>query len=230
MQKKIGGYGFSEKEPEYISEYSDGNPEEIFKRKLIELSSKNKNMLDVGCGDGIFAFQMANYFSNVVGIDFSIELLKIANEKQKELNIENCRFEVQNAEKTSFDNSSFNVIFSRRGLTPYHEFYRLLKTEGSFVIITIGETDAKSLKEVFGRGQNYNERGDSRLKTDTELIKKIGFEIAFAEDYFYEEYYPSYDEFNLFLQGVPIFEDFDPSKDRKFVEEYINLNATEKGD
>jgi SAM-dependent methyltransferase len=229
VAKKFGGYGFNTKKPKYISEYPNGIPEEVFKQKLIELASKDKNALDVGCGDGIFAFQMAKYFLDVVGIDFSAELLKIANEKQKELNIENCRFEVQDAEKTSFSNGFFDVIFSRRGPTPYYEFYRILKPGGSFVMITIGEKDAKSLKEIFGRGQDYNKRNDPRLKNDIELIKNIGFEIVFAEDYFYDEYYPSFEEFDLFLQGVPIFEDFDSVKDKNFVEKYMREHMTEKG-
>ncbi len=51
----------------------------------------------------------------------------------------------------------------------------------------------------------------------------------FAQDYLYDEYYASYEDLDLFLQGVPIFEDFDSEKDREFLEEYVTRFKTKKG-
>lgn len=229
MAKKFGGYGYGHSSFKYISEYLCENPEKIFKEKLIELSDKNKKILDVGCGDGIFTFDMAKYYMDVTGIDFSKGLLEVAKKKQNELKINNCVFEFQDAEHTSFADNSFDVIFSRRGPTPYSEFYRLLKLNGHLVIITIGEKDTQTLKETFGRGQNYGDFNISRLKTDTEMIKNIGFKTIFAQDYYYDEYYPSYYDIDLFLQSVPIFEDFDSEKDRQFLEKYVTKFTTKKG-
>ncbi|MCK5828837.1 MAG: methyltransferase domain-containing protein [Methylococcales bacterium] len=47
------------------------------------------HMLDLGCGPGNISFQLANYFPNinVTGIDGSVEMIKLANERKKiELN------------------------------------------------------------------------------------------------------------------------------------------------
>lgn len=229
MAKKFGGYGFNNSPLKYTSEYPSGNPEEVFKEKIITLAGKDKKILDVGCGDGIFAFDMAKYYMNVTGIDFSKGLLEVAKQKQNELKIKNCVFEFQDAEHTSFADNSFDVIFSRRGPTPYSEFYRLLKPNGHFVIITIGEKDTQALKETFGRGQNYSDFNISRLKTDREIIENLGFKTIFAQDYYYDEYYPSYYDIDLFLQSVPIFEDFDSEKDRQFLEKYVTKFTTKKG-
>jgi len=229
VAKKFGGYAFGKSHVEHLSEYPNGDPEKIFKKKLLGLANKNKIALDAGCGDGKFAFQIAKYFLSIAGIDISKGLLKIARQKQNILQVKNVIFELQDASKTSFSDKSFDLIFSRRGPTPFSEFHRLLKSGGYFVGINIGEKDCQSIKEIFGRGQGYKEWNASRLEEDKWELKDAGFEIVFAQDYFYNEYYASYEDLDLFLQGVPIFEDFDSEKDRKFLEEYVTKFKLEKG-
>ena len=43
------------------------------------------------------------------------------------------------------------------------------------------------------------------------------------------EYYVSYQDLDLFLQGVPIFEDFDSTKDKENLSKYAQQNSTDKG-
>lgn len=229
VAKKFGGYAFGKSHVEHLSEYPNGDPEKIFKKKLLGLANKNKIALDAGCGDGKFAFQIAKYFLSITGIDISKELLKIARQKQNILQAKNVILKLQDASKTSFSDKSFDLIFSRRGPTPFSEFQRLLKPGGYFIGINIGEKDCQSIKEIFGRGQGYKEWGTSRLEKDKQELKDSGFEIMFAQDYFYDEYYASYEDLDLFLQGVPIFEDFDSEKDMKFLEKYVAKFRTEKG-
>lgn len=95
--------------------------------------------------------------------------------------------------------------------------------------IDIGEKDCQKIKEIFGRGQGYDQWNSSRLEKDKQELKEVGFKIVFAQDYLYDEYYASYEDLDLFLQGVPIFEDFDSEKDKKFLEEYVAKFKTEKG-
>jgi len=229
VANKFGGYAFGKSHVEHLYEYSNGDPEEIFKGKLLSLANENKNALDAGCGDGKFAFQIAKCFLTITGIDVSKELLKIARQKQKILQVKNIIFKFQDAGKTSFSDKTFDLIFSRRGPTPFSEFQRLLKVGGYFVGINIGEEDCRAIKEIFGRGQGYQKWNDSQLEKDKQKLKDIGFEVVFAQDYFYDEYYASYEDLDLFLQGVPIFEDFDSEKDRKFLEEYVSKFKTAKG-
>lgn len=130
VAKKFGGYAFGSGHVRRISEYTNGDPERIFKKKLLDLAGKDRHVLDAGCGDGKFAFQIAKYFSDIIGIDTSKELLEIAGQKQSTLRVKNIVFEFQDAGKTSFPDKSFDLIFSRRGPMPYYEFYRLLKPNG----------------------------------------------------------------------------------------------------
>jgi SAM-dependent methyltransferase len=229
VAKKFGGYAFGKSHVERLSEYPNGDPEKIFKKKLLSLTNEGKNVLDAGCGDGKFAFQIAKYFLNITGIDTSGELLKIAREKQNILHVKNIIFKFQDASKTSFADKSFDLIFSRRGPTPFSEFHRLLKPSGYFVGINIGEKDCQEIKEIFGRGQGFGKWNTSRLEKDIKELKNVGFEGVFAQDYFYDEFYASFKDLDLFLQGVPIFEDFDSEKDKNFLEEYVAKFKTEKG-
>ncbi len=229
VAKKFGGYAFGKSHVEHISEYPNGDPEKIFKKKLLGLANENKIALDAGCGDGKFSFQIAKYFLTIIGIDTSKELLKIARQKQNLLQVKNIIFKLQDASKTLFSDKYFDLIFSRRGPTPFSEFQRLLKSGGYFIGINIGEKDCQEIKEIFGRGQGFTGWNSSRLEKDKQKLKKTGFEVVFAQDYFYNEYYASYEDLDLFLQGVPIFEDFDSDKDKRFLEVYTAKFMTEKG-
>jgi len=53
--------------------------------------------------------------------------------------------------------------------------------------------------------------------------------VLFGQNFLFDEYYASYHDLDLFLQGVPIFEDFDSEKDRKLLEAYVAASQTEKG-
>jgi len=229
VARKFGGYGFGRGHVEYISEYTNGDPEKIFKEKLLGLADKNKIALDAGCGDGKFAFQIAKRFLSITGIDLSKELLVIARQKKDTSKVDNVTFKLQDAFKTSFADSSFDIIFSRRGPTPYAESYRLLKKGGYFVEIDIGEQDCRKIKEVFERGQGFGKWKDSSLNQIQKLTQDIGFKIIYAEEFLYKEYYASYKDLDLFLQGVPIFEDFDSERDKEHFSSYVKQNSTSKG-
>lgn len=226
VAKKFGGYHTQAK---YITEYPNGEPEKVFKEKLLELSGKDKVALDVGCADGRFTLSIASYFQKIVAIDLSVGMLDAARKLQKEKGIKNVSFEEQDAGKTTYTDNAFDVVYSRRGPTPFAEFQRLLKPGSYFIGINIGEKDCREIKEIFGRGQGFEQWNTSRLEKDKQELKKAGFKVVFTQDYFYDEYYASYNDLGLFLQGVPIFEDFDSEKDKKFLEEYVGKFKTEKG-
>lgn len=153
-----------------------------------------------------------------------------ARKLQKEKGIKNVSFEKQDAYHTTSPNEIFDVVYSRRGPSGFKEIYRLLKPGGYFIEISIGEQDCKRLKEIFGRGQDFGDwNKEGHLKRDIKRLKNAGFKVIFVQDYLYHEYYPTYKDLDLFLQGVPIFEDFDSKKNRKFLEKYVAEFKEEKG-
>lgn len=228
VAEKFGNYT-TPADSRIVDEFPNGNPEQVFKQKLLGLSGKDKIVLDAGCGDGRFTLNIAPHFKKVICNDTSKLMLQAALKLQKEKGIKNVEFIEKNTRDLRYPENYFDIIYVRRSPTNYPLFYKMLKSLGFVLYIGIGEKDTQELKETFGRGQNFGKWNTSTLKKETKDIKKAGFEIVYAEDFHYFEYYPSYEDLDIFLQGVPIFEDYDSQKDRKFLEEYVRRFQKEKG-
>jgi SAM-dependent methyltransferase len=226
VAKKFGAPGPQVK---HSSEYPAGNPEQIFEQKVLELGSKDKVALDAGCGSGGFTLRIAPHFGRIVGIDSSAERLKQARAEQQAQGISNAQFELREAQQSSFAPDTFDVVYSRRGPTPYSEYYRILKTGGHFLHIGIGEKDAWELKRTFGRGQGFWEWKISALEQAVERLQQAGFDIVYGQEFLYDEYYASYHDLDHFLQGVPIFENFDSEQDRARLEAYVASFQNNRG-
>ncbi|MBI3290602.1 methyltransferase domain-containing protein [Candidatus Microgenomates bacterium] len=230
VAKKFGGYGYgSGVKPQYKSEYPAGDPEKIFKEKLLELSSKDKTALDIGCADGKFTLSVAPYFKKVYGVDISKENLNIADSHKSNERSKNVEYSFQDASHTSFEDSFFDIAYCRRGPSYYEEYHRILKANGYYLEIGIGEMDTVELKKIFGRGQGFGKWDKSKLDENLKELQGLGFKVVFAENFYPFEYYPTYEELDLFLQGVPIFEDFDSEKDKVLLQKYIEKFSTDKG-
>jgi len=228
VAKKFGGYGYGTG-PRYISEYPAGEPERVFKEKLLGLSSKDKIALDIGCADGKFTISVAPFFQKIYGIDISKVNLDITKSHSDDERSKNVEYSLQDANHTSFKDSLFDVAYCRRGPSYYEEYHRVLKIKGYYLEIGIGEEDTIELKKIFGRGQGYGKWGKSKLDENLKKLQALGFKIVFAENYHYLDYYPSYEELDLFLQGVPIFEDFDSEKDKVTLQRYVKEFTFDKG-
>lgn len=228
VAKKLGGYGYGPG-PRYEKEFPAGDPEKIFREKLLELSSKDKTALDIGCADGKFTLSVAPYFKKVYGIDISKINLEIAESHNSDKRSRNVEYSFQDASHTSFKDSFFDLTYCRRGPSYYKEYRRILKTNGYYLEIGIGERDTMELQKIFGRGQGYGKWDKSRLDQNLKELKSLGLKVIFAENFHYFEYYPSYEELDIFLQGVPIFEDFDSKKDKKALQKYVEKFSTDKG-
>jgi len=230
VAKKFGGYGYGNgRKPTYKSEYPAGDPEKIFKEKLADLGSKDKIALDIGCADGKFTLSVAPFFQKVFGIDTSKVNLDIAIGNGEDERSKNVEYSLQDASHTSFENSFFDIAYCRRGPSNYEEYYRILKTNGYYLEIGIGEEDTIELLKIFGRGQGYGKWSKSKLDKNLKKFQALGFKVIFAKNYHYFEYYPSYEELDLFLQQVPIFEDFDSEQDKVVLHRYVKEFTLDKG-
>lgn len=230
LAKKLGGYGFAHDDLTYRSEYPNGNPEEEFYNAVLSSAEENDTALDIGCGDGIFSFRVASLFSRIDGVDNSNELIKIAEQKQMELGVASTHFIYGDASAMPYENESFDVAFNRRGPSFYTEYARVLKSRGDYIEIGIGEQDTRSLKEVFGRGQGFGEWVTKRIDRDSVEFSSADLQVIRTEDYFYKEFYPSREMFETFLEGVPIFEDFDKVKDSSLLDSYCTSHINDQGE
>ncbi|MFH1004768.1 MAG: class I SAM-dependent methyltransferase [Bacteroidota bacterium] len=108
----------------------------------------NKIVLDIGTGTGIIPFSICSKVSSIVAIDISSEMIRIANQKQKDSNIKNIDFQVQDSYNLPFTDKSFDIVIASNLLhllyepkKPIQEVKRVLKDNGIFIAPTfcVGE-------------------------------------------------------------------------------------------
>lgn len=184
-------------------------------------------LLDIGTGGGE---KLTNLISDKcllkVGTDFSAEMIKVANNNNKNCKI---RFFEMNSESINFPNNFFDIICARHTPFDSKEIFRLLNNNGIFFSEQIDEDDCKSLKEIFKRGQGYNNK--------VKLINKIKEEVeqqTFKKVEFFEikqqEYYNTEEDLLFLLRNTPIIPNFGEEKnDYKKFNEYIEKYKTNKG-
>jgi len=85
--------------------YADDQEKKLF-LKLTEFK-REQTLLDVGCGTGHFSFWFYNLGLKVVGIDSSLEMLKVAKSKLKS---EKIQFLKANASNLPFSDNSFDLV------------------------------------------------------------------------------------------------------------------------
>tara|TARA_B100001123_G_C15290978_1_gene1017423 strand:- start:903 stop:1646 length:744 start_codon:yes stop_codon:yes gene_type:complete len=125
--------------------------EDIFYKALYNLSAdfynylknntKNKDVLDYGCGEGITTEKVIGYEpKNISGIDISNKSIVNAREKCAKLNL-NINYDIQNCEATTLPSESFDIIYGAGILhhldleKSIKELNRLLKKNGSIVFV-----------------------------------------------------------------------------------------------
>ncbi|TCS35085.1 class I SAM-dependent methyltransferase [Reinekea marinisedimentorum] len=183
------------------------NPEDYFENLIHSISSKEKTLVDLGCGDGLFTSTLASLNKRVIGVEPS-NLINVAYETAKNCATENLTFVRENAVDLGFDDSTIDIVISRRGPNPADEIARILSSGGMFAFITIGEQDCRELKKLVGRGQHFGD--SSRVKEElVNLFQGQGFEIIECQDFCYSEKYESESSLIEFLHQVPIFDGFD---------------------
>ena len=101
--KKIKSYKkLSEVYDEGWSEFSSWTFE-FTQRLFKKYNLKNVKILELACGTGIFAIEMAKNGSTIVGLDKSEEMINLANKKAEE--IDNCNFQIADMTDFSLKNS-----------------------------------------------------------------------------------------------------------------------------
>ena len=133
-------------------------------RKLAvkEIVSKHKKLdvLDVACGTGDFAIEIAKKAvpgSTITGIDISNGMLEIGKEKIKASGLDHMiRFEEGDCENIKFQNNQFDRISVAFGVRNFEhlekglmEMHRVLKPAGKAVILELSVPENKFLLSLY---------------------------------------------------------------------------------
>lgn len=163
--------------------------------RLIELLApkQGEKILDLGCGTGVLANEIANYGAEVVGIDKSENMVNQARNKYPHL-----RFEIQDATKLDFD-GEFDAVFSnatlhwvRPPIEALKGIYRSLKNGGRFVAEFGGKGNVKTIsseiiQQIKEAGYEFKSENFHwfypSIGEYSSLMEEVGFRVTFAEHF-----------------------------------------------
>lgn len=128
-----------------------------WKKELIKaIGEEKKDILDIGTGTGFIASLLAELGYNVTGIDFSKDMLAVAREKVKHLNLSMKLIECD-AENLPFEENTFDCVVCRYLLwtlpnpeKAIMDWIKATKPGGKIVIID-GEWAPKSSGQKFSK-------------------------------------------------------------------------------
>ena len=128
------------------STISDINTRNLEIEALLKYIENNKDVLEIGCGNGYTAKVIAEKKKiNLTAIDFSEDLIKLAKKQIIKGSISKVTFNIGDATNLKFPDNSFDVVFTERCLinliTWNHqkkalsEIFRVLKSRGVLILL-----------------------------------------------------------------------------------------------
>lgn len=145
-------------------------------------TGKKLKILDVGTGGGFFAILLAQQGHTVCGIDLTAGMIEGARRLAEEKDVD-VDFQVMDAEKTDFEDESFDVVVARN-LTwtlphpaeAYREWKRVLKRGGILLNFdgNYGKADfCKEARDSSGQNAHRNV-SDEQLNECTQIREELG--------------------------------------------------------
>ena len=231
--EKIGNWDFSQIkcQKEYLTNWD-------FYEKIKENTNEKSLCLDLGTGGGEKVLEYYPEVGMLIATDFSHEMIKTAKENAKKYPEKRVKFTQMNNLKMKFPSETFDLISARHTIINAKQIYDLLIPGGTVVIRGVNQKDCWEIKELFGRGQAYNDEIAISEK-DYQDIKEAGFKNIEKVEILQNEYYETEDDLMALLLKTPILDDFseisgEECEHRTIVEkdlfdEYVKRYKTEKG-
>ena len=143
---------------------------------MLELAKPQKGdtVLDVACGPGIVACELAKFVSHVTGIDITPAMIEQAKQMQNERKLNNITLKIGDILTLPFNDSSFSLVITRYSfhhlLYPQKaldEMIRVCKPDGRIVIIDV--TPEFSKVDEYNRVEKLRDSSHVKAFTFKEL-------------------------------------------------------------
>ncbi|MGN1383881.1 MAG: class I SAM-dependent methyltransferase [Clostridia bacterium] len=231
--EKIGNWDFSsiKRKTEKLTSWD-------FYEKIKENTNEKSLCLDLGTGGGEKVLKNYPDVGMLIATDFSKEMIKTAKENAKRYPNRRVKFVKMNNLEMNFPKETFDLISARHTIIDAKQIYDCLVPGGIVVIRGVDKQDCWEIKELFGRGQSYNDAIAISEKDYQDLVE-AGFKNIEKVNILQNEYYETEDDLIALLLKTPILDDFSEIKDeevehRNIVEkdlfnEYVRKYKTEKG-
>ena len=231
--ERIGNWDFSQ-----IKFQTENLTNWDFYEKIKENTNEKSLCLDLGTGGGEEVLKNYPSVGMIIATDFSEEMIKTAKKNAKKYSNKRVKFTKMNNLEMNFPRETFDLISARHTIIEAKQVYDCLANQGILVIEGVDKKDCWEIKEIFGRGQAYNDKIAISEKDYLDL-KEAGFKNIEKVEILQNEYYETEEDLMALLLKTPILDDFSEIKEEKFehrtiieknlFDEYVKRYKTEKG-
>ena len=197
-------------------------------KELNKFCDNSSVILDLGTGGGEKVLKFFPSCKEIIGTDFSSEMILTANSNLKKSGKANITFKVMDNLKMTTPNNYFDVVVARHTCIDASQIFKTLKIGGKLILRGVDKLDCWKLKMMFGKGQAYNDHTPISV-VDYENIIKAGFKNVELIPIHVREYYKSKEDLLTLLLKTPILDDFSEINENNDLEEKrIDLNILDK--
>lgn len=218
----------------YTSEiFTNWNYEDEIKKRV----TKKSRVLDLGTAAGEKILKEFPECFEILGTDFSAEMINSANKNLAKSNKNNISFQVMDNLNMDTPDNYFDIVTARHTIIDPIQIYKTLKNEGQLILRGVDKLDCWSLKMMFKRGQAYYDiKPISQI--DYEAIINAGFKDVELIPIHVIEYYKTKEDLYALLVKTPILDDFSEESsneyerkpiEKEIFERYVEQNNTKKG-
>lgn len=222
--EKVSDWDFSQ--INYLEEnYTNWDLYEVLKN----ISTKNSKILDLGTGGGEKLLKYFPECQEILGTDYSPEMIKTANQNLVKSNRKNITFQVMNNLNMTTKDNYYDIVVARHTVIDASQIYKTLKKDGILLLRGVDKLDCWSLKLLFNKGQCFfDEKPISQI--DYEDIIKAGFKNVELIPIHIKEYYKTKEDLLALLLKAPILDDFSELEEnvKAYSNEEINMNLLNK--
>lgn len=209
----------------------------VYEDEIAKHVTKDSKILDLGTAAGEKLLKYFPICSEILGTDFSKEMIKEANQNLIKSGRKNITFKVMNNLQMNTPDNYFDIVTARHTVINSNQIYKTLKTGGYLIIRGVDKLDCWELKRMFNRGQAFHDEKPISL-IDYEAILDTGFKNVELIPLHVIEYYKTKEDLYALLLKVPILDDISEIQDNEYervpiekniFENYVAQNTTEKG-
>ena len=209
----------------------------IYEEEIKKIVNKETKVLDLGTAAGEKVLKFFPKCAEILGTDFSSEMIENANINLLKSGRKNVFFRVMNNLEMDTKEEYFDLVTARHTVIDPKQIYKTLKKDGILLVRGVDKLDCWALKRMFGRGQAYNDVKPISL-IDYESILEAGFKDVELIPLHVVEYYKTKEDLLALLKKTPILDDFSENLngeyerriiDKDIFEQYVHENSTVKG-